>query len=413
MPAYRYEACDRGGVLRAGQLEAPSRGLALERLARDGLIPIAIQEGHGAVQQRVPWRMPSVRALRSSVQTQLSARELLFLTQSLAALLQAGLTVDRALQIGTSLGTGAAARALAAELLRAVRAGRTLADAFRQAPVRLPPYFVSMVDAGEVGGSLPETLARLAELLRRHLEVRERIRSALIYPTLLAAVVLVTLLVLLAFVLPRFEALFAESEVPLPRSTQAVLAAGRFVADYWWAIGAIAAAALVLFVSTMRSALGRERLDRWLLRTRLTQGLPAAIETARLLRTVSTLCGNGLPLPQALRVARGTLANRCLAAALQAVTSAVQAGEVLSAALARAGVFPPVAVQLARVGEETGRLEELLLSAAAVLEEESHARLERLLTLLVPALTVGMGLVVAALIGSVLIGLLSINELAF
>jgi general secretion pathway protein F len=142
-------------------------------------------------------------------------------------------------------------------------------------------------------------------------------------------------------------------------------------------------------------------------------GLPASIDTARLLRTMATLIGNGLTLPAALKVARGTLSNDGLRAALDGVTRRVNAGEPLNVALAAEPLFPPVAAQLARVGEETGKLDEMLLSAAEYLEENSTTKLDRLLTLLVPALTVGMGLVVAGLIGSVLVGLLSINDLAY
>jgi general secretion pathway protein F len=223
----------------------------------------------------------------------------------------------------------------------------------------------------------------------------------------------VTLFVLLMFVLPRFEQLFSESEAPLPWSTQFVLGLGRLTADYWWALLLALTLATAAIVLWLKSTHGRYQYDRWLVRTRLALGLPAALNTARLLRTVGSLCKNGMPLSQALRISRGTVANSYLLNALTEITRQVQAGEAFSVAFARAGCFPAVAVQLSRVGEETGRLEELLQSAAAVLEEEAHRMLERLLSLVVPLLTIGMGLLVAALIGSVLIGLLSINDLAF
>jgi general secretion pathway protein F len=297
--------------------------------------------------------------------------------------------------------------------LREVRSGKPLADAFERSGRTLPAYFVSMIAAGEAGGSLPSTLRRLEELQRKQIEVRERVRGALVYPSLLAGMVIVTLVVLLAFVLPRFELLFAESRATLPWSTRAVLGVGRAVADYW-AVGiSVIAVAVVGFFWWFRSTPGREAFDRWLLRTRLTFGIPGAINTGRLFRTVSTLCSNGQPLPAALRIARGTVTNRHLARALEAVIRDVQAGRALSDALSGTKAFPAVAVQLTRVGEETGHLDDMLASVAAVLEESSHSSLERLLTLLVPVLTVAMGLIVAALIGSVLVGLLSINDLAF
>ncbi|MEJ0037696.1 MAG: type II secretion system F family protein [Gammaproteobacteria bacterium] len=356
-----------------------------------------------AVRER--WRLLAHRGL--------NPRELLALTQSLAALLTAGLTIDRALQISASLATRPNARRLTETLLDHVRAGSTLSASVEASGQLVPSYYVSMVNAGEVGGSLPSTLARLAELMRRQVEVRERIRSALVYPSLLAAVVLTTLIVLLTFVLPRFETLFADSEVALPFSTMAVLATGRFMSNYWWAVAAVSIAGISGFTLWLRSSAGGARFDAWLLTSRVTLGLPAAIATARLFRTLSTLSANGLPLPSALRVARGTAGNRRLLDALTAVARDVQAGEPFSAALYRASVFPMIAVQLTRVGEETGKLDQMLLSAANVLDEEAQLRLERLLALFVPLLTVFMGLIVAGLIGSVLIGLLSINDLAF
>ena len=162
----------------------------------------------------------------------------------------------------------------------------------------------------------------------------------------------------------------------------------------------------------IRSPTGRQRLDRWLVTSRLTLGLPVAIDSARLLRTLGTLMGNGVQLASALRVAKGSLTNTRLQAAVDEIALRVKAGESTSSAMAAVGVFPSQAVQLARVGEESGKLEELFLRAAIILEDESQVALERLLTLFVPLLTISMGIMIAALIGSVLIGLLSINDLA-
>jgi general secretion pathway protein F len=317
------------------------------------------------------------------------------------------------LTISANLERSPRSRGVLTSLGKSVRAGRSFADALVESKTALPAYYVGMVQAGEAGGSLPQTLSRLGDLLRKQHEIRERIRSALIYPALLAGVVFVTVILLLTFVLPRFEALFAESEAPLPWATQAVLTIGGFVSDYWWLLALLTAAAAAGAVMLLRSPRGRVQVDAWLLRSRWTLGLPASIDTARLLRTLSTLLANGVQIGNAMRIARATLSNTCLRKGLDEAAQRIKAGESASSALNAAAVFPPQAVQLARVGEETGRLEELLGEAAAILEEESGAKLERLLTLLVPTLTIGMGLLIAGLIGSVLIGLLSVNDLAF
>ena len=408
---YSFRAVDPQGVPSSGHLDAPSRAAAVELLSRRGLIPTSLEQARPGRRARAL----SLSALRSAWRAsrrRVRSSELLDLTRSLAALARAGLTIDRALQITASLAAGSL-RALAEALLREVRSGKTLCAAFAASGQRLPTYYVSMVEAGEVGGSLPEALARLTDLVAKQQDLRERIRSALIYPSLLAVVVIFTLFVLLTFVLPRFEVLFAESEAPLPWSTRAVLRLGRLAADDWWVALLLAAGGASAFATWVRTAAGRLAFDTWMLRARWTFGVPAALETARLLRTVSALCGNGQPLPAALRVARGTLANRRLRAALEAITREVQAGERFSVSLGRAGCFPPLAVQLSRVGEETGHLADLLESAASVLDQDAHRTLERVLAIAVPLLTVAMGIAVAALIGSVLIGLLSINDLAF
>jgi len=411
MALYRYQAIDGNGTVRAGQLEADTRDALLNSLHEHGLVPVTVSDGsttapRGHLLARVRSALVALFNTR-----RLTSRELVSSTQSLAALLKAGLTVDRALAIAASLENGPAATFFA-DLARCVRAGASFTEALRKSGIKLPGYYLSMVEAGELGGSLPQTLARVAELLKKNLDVKERIQSALIYPIILTCVVLATLVILVAFVLPRFRTLFADSETQLPWPTRAVLGVGEFASQYGWLLAGLAACGLVIVQRFMASAAGRQRIDQWLLKSRLTFGLPAAIDTARMLRTLSTLLLNGVPLPAALRVSQGTLTNSCLRAALVRVTTSVSAGEEFSASLATARVFPSEAVQLARVGEETGRLHELLADAAAILENGAERILERLLALMVPALTIVMGLVVAGLIGSVLIGLLSLNDLA-
>jgi general secretion pathway protein F len=412
MAHFKYEAVDANGASHAGELESTNRSGALELLQRRGLTPLALNDA--STLAVAPSFLEQVRQLwPASDRTALSTKQLVSLTQSLAALLRAGLTIDRALSITAGLEKHPQTRTVLAELGKSVRAGRTFADALIESKLRLPPYYVGMVQAGEVGGSLAQTLSRLAELLRKQHEIRERIRSALIYPSLLGCVVLLTIVLLLTFVLPRFQTLFAESEAPLPWATRAVLAIGGFVSSFWWLLAILVAAGIAAVLSALKTPRGREWLDAWLLRSRLTLGLPAAIDTARLLRTLSTLLANGVQIGSAMRIARATLSNTRLRKGLDEAAQRIKAGQSTSAALNAVAVFPAHAIQLARVGEETGRLEELLLEAATILEGESNTALERLLTLLVPALTVGMGLMIAGLIGSVLVGLLSVNDLAF
>lgn len=407
--AFNYRAISTSGAAQAGELVAESRAVALEALRREGLIPIEVRPS-----------VPST-GLNSSGSSALwpmrpgglSSRQLLSLCQSLSALLRAGLTIDRALQIALRLASTPANRSFIRSLLDSVRSGCALSEALAASGQKLPGYFISMIEAGEVGGSLPETMLRLSTLLEQQLTLRERLTSALIYPLLLTAMLIVTLVFLLAFVLPRFESLFAESQATLPWSTRAVLAGGRWLADSWLWVLVVLLAASIGVAHWLRTPNGRAHWHRWLLRSRITLSLPQLINTSRLLRTLSALSANGTTLPEAIKVARGTLSNMHLRDALTRAAANVSAGVPLSQALSREAVFPEVAVQLCQVGEETGRLAPLMDSAADALETEGQLKLERLLAVAVPMITVLMGAVVAALIGSVLVGLLSVNELAF
>lgn len=412
MLTYTFRAIDSAGALHRGELRSDSRTAALQALNQRGLIPIEISASASSerVSESATIGRPLLRLLTS--RSKMTTRELLNLTESLAALLTAGLTIDRALQVSAALMTANAARASVDELLSAIRSGKTLQRAFAARRERLPPYYLSMIEAGEVGGSLPETLTQLGQLMRREFEVRERVRSALFYPLILAVMVLTTLTLLLAFVLPRFQLMFAETSAKIPVVTQIALTTGAFISNHGWWILIVLAGLTAGAILWLRSNRGRLTFDRWSLSSRLTAQLPAALNTARLFRTLSTLCRNGLSLPSALKVSRGTVVNRWLFKVLDDAIRDVQSGEPLSASLNRAGVFPLIAVHLTRVGEETGHLHDMLQSAALTLETDSQVRLERILTMIVPAAIILMGLIIATLISSVFIGLLSINNLA-
>ena len=334
------------------------------------------------------------------------------MTLQLATLLRAGLNLDRALAIVRRLVDRPALRALLERLLEKLRAGSSFAGALQQER-DVPPHYVSMVRAGEVSGALADSLTRLGQFLGRSQEIRARIRSALVYPAILAATVTATLIVVVAVVLPRFQSLFAASEAPLPLATRIVLALGSGVADYGWVILLIIVAAGAVAWVRLREGAGRLKLDAFLLRTRWTFGLPQHLEAARYLRTASTLCTGGLPLPTALRIAQEGITNRAFKEAATPLLAGIKEGQALSPLLDQVKVYPKLAVQLARVGEETGRLPEMLQQAADMLDSEAQSTIERLLTLMVPVITLAMGGLVALLIGSVLVGILSVNDLAF
>lgn len=403
MPAFSYRAMDREGKLHSGQLDAPSATAVVDEIERRGWIALRVV-ATTAREALISWRYPLNRRIAFA--------ELVDLTQELAALLRAGLTIDRALAITQTLTERSAVRNLLGRLLDQVREGRTLADSLEREP-SLPPYYASMVRAGETGGALPEVMTRTGAFMARSQDLRERVLSALIYPAILLSMIGLTLTVVLLIVLPRFERLFTEAGATLPLATRVVLSIGHFVRDDGMytlllvAFGVVALGYRWQIPAFRRWAHGR------LLRVRVLGPVVQQVQTARFLRTLGTLLSNGLTLPSGIRIASGTLSNLALRDATEVLLQRLREGESLADRMDQAGVYPRIAVQLARVGQETGRLEAMLAEAADILDRDAQQSLERGLALLVPAVTIVMGLLVAGLIGSVLVGILSLNDLAY
>jgi general secretion pathway protein F len=402
---FLYKAIDRSGELHKGTLQAASQSAAAAEIGRMQMVPVALR----AASSRTPeWLMRPLR-----FRSRLSTRDVVTFTRGLASLLKAGLVLDRALHIIGSTSERRGIRRLCVDLERRVRAGSSFADALNEHQELFPSYYIAMSSAGELGGSLPEGLERLGSFVERAAAIRERIVSSLIYPAMLAGMILVTMILVLTIVLPRFRTLFQESQAQLPWATRAVLALGDFVSAYGWFCAAIIAIGAILLYRAWHDPILGSRLALRLLKAPWTFGLIAKTQTSRFLRTIGTLSRSGVPLPQATSVALGMLQNRALLAAARDVHTRLKEGLNLSLLLDRGGVFPKAAVQLARVGEETGRLDDLLIEAADTLDRESQGTIDRILSVLVPSITIVMGAIVAAIIASVLVGILSLNDLAF
>jgi general secretion pathway protein F len=403
VPSFRYKAMTPSGTVQTGVLEAPSRDALVQQLQGRGQYPISATDV-----AKEGWRAWLGREL---FRRRPSARELSLASHELAMLLQAGLPLDRALEILLGLGETRHLREPLRAVLARVRDGDTLADALAADPT-FPRIYVSMVRAGEMGGSLEATLRRLADYLAKVAEIRDAVMSAMVYPIILLVTAGVSIAVILIFVLPHFAPLFASTGKPLPPVTQFVMAAGDFLGRFWWAL-ALSVIALVLAV---RYALARpdirRRADRLVLRLPLIGELLLKIEMERFSRTLGTLLGNGVALPTALGITKDTLANGVVAAAVGETAIGLREGEGLAERLERTRIFPPIALDLIRVGEETGRLDAMLLRQAELAENAVRHTVDRLLALLVPALTVVLGCVVAGLIASLVTAILSINDLA-
>jgi general secretion pathway protein F len=402
---FSYKAINRAGTMQAGNLQADSQTGAMTELSRMQMTPVELR----AIDQR------AFRWLTQSwhFSQRFSARDVVALTQGLASLLKAGLILDQALHLMGNTSEIRGIRDVCVDLERRVRAGSSFGDALSEHQKLFPSYYIAMAHAGELGGSLPEGLEQLGSFVERAAAVRERIVSSLIYPAMLAGMIMVTMILVLTVVLPRFKSLFEESQVQLPWATRGVLALGDFLSAYGWICAGVIALTVFGVNRAWMDPVHGPRLALRLLKARWTLGLIAKIQSSRFLRTVGTLSRSGVPLPQAVSVAMGMLQNLALLSAAREVHTRLKEGQPLSLLLDRAEVFPKAAVQLARVGEETGRLDDLLIEAADALDRESQGTLDRLLSVLVPSITIVMGAIVAGLIASVLVGILSLNDLAF
>ena len=406
MPRYRYEAVDAAGEVLRDELEAASADAAIERLRDQGLLPLSVDEAKGGL-LRGGLGQPLFSKRRA-----LSRKALGVFTQQLASLLGAGMPLDRALTILIGVAEDERGKALLERVQAKVRGGSTLADAL-EAQGAFSRFYLNMIRAGESGGALETVLKRLNEFLERSQALRETATSALIYPIILLSVAVLSVIILLTFVVPQFERLFADAGKALPLATQVVIALGNGFRHYWW-VGLIVIGSIVTVARRqLNQPDSRARWDRRLLRLPLFGDLIAKVETARLSRTLGTLLGNGVSLLSALTIVRETLSNQILAGALGEVAEHAKTGRGLAEPLLEAGHFPKLAVQMIRVGEETGQLQEMLIQVADTYDGEVQTAVKRLLTLLEPALILGLGVVVAGIIMSILVAILSLNDLAF
>ncbi|MFI4986208.1 MAG: type II secretion system F family protein [Alphaproteobacteria bacterium] len=406
MQHFRYTAVDAAGKTVSGTLESESKAAAVARLHAEGHVVLRAEPAgrHSALRTLLERELFARRGL--------SKREVADFTRELAIMLGAGQDLDKALRFVVETTTGARARGVFADIRDKVRGGATLATALAAHAGSFTELYRGMVRAGEAGGALAPTLERLASLLERERRIVTSLQSALIYPALLVTAALAVILLLLVYVLPQFTAIFEQAGAELPAATRALIAGGDFVRDegLWLLLGLLAA---LLAARQALAAPGvRLAVDRALLSLPVVGGLLRQTAAAYLTRTLGTLLVNGVPLLQALAVVRDVLGNSAARAALVRAEASVKEGAGLARPLEASGVFPVRMVHLLRLGEETGRLAEMALRAADIHDEEVRLGLERLTSLIVPAVTIVTGLAVAGIIASLVTAMLSLNDLA-
>jgi len=400
MAAFAYRAVTTAGALRSGTLEASTRADALERLRNLGLTPIEASPSTAR---------PAAAAPRLGAA---GRRAMINAVSELAVLLGAGLPLDRALAIGLENAAHPALKAALAAVLTRVKEGAPLSQAIGEAKGFFPPMAAAMAEAGEANGRLDTALARLAETLDRGEALRQAVTSAMVYPALLMVVAGSVILMMLLFVVPQFEGLFADQQARLPFATRAVLAASHLLRSYGWLGAGGLAAAAVGAANWLKQPAARLALDRAVLGVPRVGALTKAAATARFARVLGSLVEGGVPLPAALGIAQGSLGNSHMEAAVARVAAGLKEGGGLARPLADSSLFPSMAISFLRTGEETAQLPLMLGRLADVLDRDVRTALDRLVALLTPAITVVMGAAVAGVIASIMSAILGFNDLA-
>ena len=392
MPSFAYKAVTAVGQDVTGDLEAADRHTALRELIARGLNVVEILESAGPMSLLGPGGPKQLRV---------RPRQVAVLTRQLAIALEAGLPLMTSLDvIGREL-DHVAAREMLADLARQVQQGASLSDALSRHPKTFEPMFVRLVRVGETGGMLDEVLTQLADVLERRIDLQERVKTAAIYPAIVLLLGIVSVGIIVTFIVPRILASLGTERIMLPWPTRVMMAGSDVVIGYWWALLIVSLAAGVTWRQAVLRGPGRKWWDSLKLRVPILGRLIQQLESARFARCLGLLTRGGVAITEAMPVVRDALQNALMYQAVQHLSESIKSGESIAPPLHRTGLFPPLLVQMVRVGENTGRLDEMLLRSAGVHEGQARVTLDRLVSV-VPVLMI---LMLACVIGFIVVGL--------
>jgi general secretion pathway protein F len=402
MATFFFRAVASDGKVRSGSLSGDSEKTVAGDLRKQGLIPVYV--GAAPKGTSFDFKMPVFGAGKR--------RNVLFFTQELSTLLTSSVPLDRALAITAELTDKPAFRTLVLDVLRVLKSGKTLADSLATHPDYFNDLYINMVRAGEAAGSLAVVFERLSEFERTRDDLRNYIISSMIYPCLLACVGLASILILLNFVVPRFATIFEGGTMKVPVPAQIMIQASYIVRTYWWMAASVVIAVVTAWRIYTRTVAGRMWWDALRLRIPLLGDALLKAETSRYARAMSTLVANTVPLVQSLHIAAATLNNKMLSVAVVGVAQGVKRGEGIAVPMRKAGVFPPLVAHLLTVGEETGRLDQMFARMADIYENETRSSIRKFTSVFEPIVILVMGIMVGALILSMLLAITSINDAA-
>jgi general secretion pathway protein F len=402
MPLFNYKAINNQGETEDGVKDAADEQTVIKALQADGYIPIRVTP-------------VSARSFLfgGDKRNKLNAKEIGLFTGELSVLLDSGLPLDKSLSVLIDLtDDNEHLSKLIGRVLEKVKGGSSLADALEKQPGVFSKFYLNMVRAGEAGGSLGDVLMRLAEYLERSKELKDTVSTALIYPITLLVASLGSLFGMLTFVVPQFTEMFENSGKELPVSTQIVVAMSDWLQSWWWLLFLVVFAIYVTMKMQLANPVSKKAWDGRFLRLPLAGTIILNKEVANISRTLGTLLGNGVSILSALVIVRETVDNLVLADAVHDASEQLKQGKHMSEALQDKGIFPKMAMQMIKMGEETGRLEEMLLRVANIYDKQLRTSITRMLALLEPLLIITMGLMIAGIMVAIFSAILGVNDLA-
>jgi len=405
MDTFHFEATTRDGNIVTDTIEAVNERSAIDRIQDMGFFPIKVSravESEGVLSR-----------ILSTIQSRATEKDIMTFTYQLGVLLEAGFTLDRSLSILSDLTEKKKFKELLQELMSQVRSGKSFSEALSRFPAVFPVFFVNMMKAGEAGGFIEDTIARMAVYLENSQALKEDVRSALIYPVLLSFVGGAAVIILLTFVVPQFSKIFIDMGETLPLPTVILITISNALIKSWWILLILAFASVAAIQKYIKTEKGRRYWDKLKFRLPLFGKLYKEAAVSRFARTFGTLLASGVPILNALQIVKGTLGSEKISEIISSVREATRKGRGIAEPLRNSEIFPPLAVHMVTVGEETGRLDEMLIKIADRFDSEVRTTVKRMLALLEPILILIMGIVVGFIVIAMLTAIFSINELPF
>ncbi|MDB4875028.1 MAG: pilus assembly protein PilC [Gemmatimonadetes bacterium] len=383
MATYTYTARAVNGDLKSATIEAPNRDEVIKQLKQQRLNVIKIDEG------------VAVKKKRGG---SIKMRDIVIFTRQFSTMINSGLPLVQALDILAQQSENPALKDTTRQVVFDVESGNTVADALRKHPKAFTELYVNMVAAGEAGGILDTILMRLAVFMEKNDALVRKVKGAMIYPGVIMSVAAIAITVLLLFVIPTFQSMFASANIPLPLPTRIVIGMSSLLKSYWWLVIVVVVSGMFLLRRYYATSAGKLVIDRLLLKAPVLGDVLRKSAVSRFTRTLGTLISSGVSILDGLEITAKTSGNRVIQDAIMESRASIAGGETIAAPLKKSQVFPPMVISMIAVGEQTGGLDEMLTKIADFYDEEVDAAVSGLLALMEPVMIVFLGVVVGGMV---------------